>query len=64
MVLARIGYRPACGEATFLADLERIKRLEWTPAPRIRSPQDALHFMAKPLQSGTAFSGGDDLAHP
>ena len=33
----------------FRADLERLKRSEWTPAPRTRSPKDAVDFVAPPL---------------
>ena len=35
-------------DPAFRADLERIKRSEWTPAPRTRSPKDAVNFIATP----------------
>lgn len=33
-------------DPAFRADLARLKRLEWTPAPRTRSPKDAVNFIA------------------
>ena len=35
-------------DPAFHADLERLKRTEWTPAPRVRSPRDAVNFFAAP----------------
>jgi len=33
-------------DPSFHADLERLKRSEWTPAPRTRSPKEAVNFIA------------------
>jgi acid phosphatase (class A) len=33
-------------DPAFRADLERLKRSEWTPAPRTRSPKEAVNFIA------------------
>jgi len=35
-------------DPAFHADLERLKRSEWTPAPRTRSPKEAVDFIATP----------------
>ena len=35
-------------DPAFRADLERLKRSEWTPAPRTRSPKEAVNFIATP----------------
>lgn len=35
-------------DPAFRADLEQLKRSEWTPAPRIRSPEDAVDFLTNP----------------
>lgn len=33
-------------DPAFRADLERLKRAEWTPAPQTRSPKEAVNFIA------------------
>ena len=35
-------------DPAFRADLERLKRSEWTPAPRTRSTKEAVNFIAAP----------------
>jgi len=35
-------------DPAFRADLERLKLTEWTPAPRARSPRDAVNFITTP----------------
>ncbi|MFZ4775091.1 MAG: phosphatase PAP2 family protein [Terrimicrobiaceae bacterium] len=34
-------------DPAFRADLEKLKRSEWTPAPRVRAPKDAVDFMTQ-----------------
>lgn len=42
----RLIFEALVRDPAFRADLERLKRLEWTPAPRTRSPKDAVDFIA------------------
>ena len=44
----RLIYEALERDPEFRADLERLKRSEWTPAPRARPPKEAVNFIAAP----------------